>query len=179
VLEEAVFRRILVALGDGSTADRLGSAAANIALRSDAEVVFVHVADISGCCSVVDHPALHEHEQDLLRSQVEKLASRGLSARSEHRITASGRVAERLLEVAVESRADLLIIASARPGRLRGRSQRRVVHKVLHDAPCQVFVMPHAAAEPARPADRPGLPTSPHPVRQAARRLARRRNVGG
>ncbi len=154
VLEEAMFHRILVAWGDGSNGDPLGDAATNLASRGDAEVLFVHVGDIGGCCAAVDHPALHEHEQGHLQAQVEKMASRGIRARSEQRLTASGRVAEHLLDVAVESRADPLIIAGAHPGRLRGRSQRCVLEKLLREAPYPVLVLSQAAPEPAR-AERP------------------------
>src|SRR5215813_6900163 len=90
----------------------------------------------------MDHPALHEHEHELLRSLVESLAARGVRARGEVRVTTSGRIAEHLLDAAAEWRADLLVATAGRPGRLRGRPWRRVLGRLLDGGACPVLVLP-------------------------------------
>jgi len=142
VPEPAVFQRILVAVGDGSCADQLVTGVAGLASTGDAEVLLVHVSDCNVCCGAMDHPALHEHEHELLRSLIERLAACGVNARGEARVTASGRIAEHLLDAAAEWRADLLVAAAGRPGRLRGRPWRRVLARLLDDGACPVLVLP-------------------------------------
>ena len=71
-----MFSRIVVAVGDGSDADRLEAAAGRLAAGTDAEVLLVHVADRQVCCGGSDDPALHQHD-DLLRRLVENLGGRG------------------------------------------------------------------------------------------------------
>jgi nucleotide-binding universal stress UspA family protein len=144
VPEGAVFRRFLVAVGDSSCTDQLVTDVARLASTCEAEVLLVHVSDCNVCCGAMDHPALHDHEHELLWSLVESLAGRGVRSRSELRVTTSGRIAEHLLDAAAEWRADLLVAASGRSGRLRGRSWRRVLAKLLDDAACPVLVVPAA-----------------------------------
>jgi nucleotide-binding universal stress UspA family protein len=146
----ARFRRIVVEVGDGSQATQLETAVARVA-SGDAEVRLVHVSDRGGCCAAVDHPALHEPERELLSSMVARLSARGIRARSEQRATASGRVAEHLLDAAVECAADLLIVGPSEAGRLRGRSRRRVVQRVVRESTCPVLVLPRESTQALRP----------------------------
>jgi len=85
VPELAVFQRILVAVGDGSCADQLVTGVAGLASTGDAEVLLVHVSDCNVCCGAMDHPSLHEHEHELLRSLIERLGACGVKARGEAR----------------------------------------------------------------------------------------------
>lgn len=117
--EPAVFQRIPVAVGDGSCADQLVTGVAGLASTGDAEVLLVHVSDCNVCCGAMDHPALNEHEHELLRSLIERLAACGVRARGEARVTTNGR-----------------------PGRLRGRPWRRVLARLLDDGACSVLVLP-------------------------------------
>ncbi|HYW25686.1 MAG TPA: universal stress protein [Terriglobales bacterium] len=140
--EPAAFERIMVAVGDGSRAAQLVVSVAGLASAGAADVLLVYVSDCSVCCGATDHPALHEHERELLQSLVDGLCARGVRARSELRVTASGRVAAHLLDAAADWRADLLVAAAGRPGPLRGRPWRRVLAKLLNDAECPVLVLP-------------------------------------
>src|SRR5215472_1822457 len=93
----------------------LGAATAELATSTEAEVLFVHVADCNVCCGAQDHPALHAHERDLLEHLVAELTGRCIRSRGEQRVTASGRVAEHMLDAIAEFQADLLIVPAPRP----------------------------------------------------------------
>ena len=149
--EPVVFQRILVAVGDGSCAEQLLAGVAGLASGGDAEVLLVHVSDCNVCCGAMDHPALHAHERELLGSLVQGLSALGIRARGDMRVTTSGRVAEHLLDAAAEWRADLLIAADGRSGRLRGGPWRRLLAKLLHDAVCPVLVLPRPQSAAAGP----------------------------
>ena len=151
-----MFHKIVVAIGDCSCADQLKAAAISLASGTDAEVLFVHVSEWSACCGAADHPALHEHERDLLTLLVDNLAARGIRAGSERRVTASGRVVQHLLDVATESSADLLIVPAGREGRLRGGSWSRVVGRLLREAPCPVLVLRSSPSAATRQVPAPG-----------------------
>jgi len=81
--EPAAFERIMVAVGDGSRAAQLVVSVAGLASAGAADVLLVYVSDCSVCCGATDHPALHEHERELLQSLVDGLCARGVRARSE------------------------------------------------------------------------------------------------
>jgi nucleotide-binding universal stress UspA family protein len=98
----------------------------------------------------MDHPALHEHECELLQSLVESLGVLGVQARSELRVTPTGRIAEHLLDVAAEWRADLLIAAAGRPGHFRGRPWWQALERLLREAPCPVLVLPREPSKASR-----------------------------
>jgi nucleotide-binding universal stress UspA family protein len=136
------FKRILVAVDDGSYADQLVAAAAGLTSQEGAPVLVVHVSELAACCGAVDHPALHAHEHAAVRSLVEGLRTRGVQAQSQLRTTTSGRVAEHLLDVAEGWHADLVLAAVGQPGRFRGRPWRRVLEKLLDEAPCPVLLLP-------------------------------------
>lgn len=139
-----MFRRIVVVLGDGSYADQLGAAAISLAAGADAEVVFVQVGECSACCGPPDHPALREHERDLLSVLLEKLSARGIRARGEQRVTVTRRVSRHILDAVEQSSGDLLIIAAGQSGRFRSLSHRRLIARLLREAPCPVYVVPVA-----------------------------------
>lgn len=150
-----MFHKIVVAVGDGSCADQLESAAISLASGTDAEVLFVHVSEWSACCGAIDHPALHEHERDLLTLLVDNLA-RGMRAAREQRVTASRRVVQHFLDVATELSADLLIVPAGRPGRLRGGSWSRVIGRLMREAPCPVLVLRPSPSVATRQVAAPG-----------------------
>jgi nucleotide-binding universal stress UspA family protein len=113
------FKRILMAVDDGSYADQLVTAAAGLTSQEGAQVLVVHVSELAACCGAVDHPALHAHEHAAVRSLVESLRTWGVQAQSQLRTTTSGRVAEHLLDVAEGWHADLVLAAVGQPGRFR------------------------------------------------------------
>lgn len=131
-----------MAVGNGGGVNGLVDAAAELALDGEADVLLVHVADCNVCCGAQDHPALHAHERELLERLVEELAGRGVRSRSEQKATVSGRVAEHMLDAAAEFGADLLVVPGARPGRIRGRPQRRLIQRLQRGASCPVLVVP-------------------------------------
>lgn len=130
--DATMFGRIVVA---SATAHTLTS------LDRRRSASFVQVAECSACCGPPDHPALREHERDLLRVVVERLLAHGIRARGEQRVTVSGRASRHILDAVEESRGDLLI-AAGQSGRFRSLSHRRLIARLLRVAPCPVFVLP-------------------------------------
>src|SRR5262249_56023967 len=80
--------------------------------------------------------------EGVVRWVIGRLGACGVKARGEARVTTNGRIAELLLDAAAEWRADLLVAAAGRPGRLRGRPWRRVLARLLNDGACPVLVLP-------------------------------------
>lgn len=143
-----MFSRIVVAVGDDSTAEQLQANCARLAAGTGAEVLFCTWP--STMPVVAQWTALHAHERDLLQLLVEDLTSRGIRAHSEHRVTASGRIAQHLLDAAAEFHADLVIVATGQSRWFGGRSQRRLVQKLLTDSACPVLVLPRRRTQEGR-----------------------------
>ncbi|MGH9739090.1 MAG: universal stress protein [Candidatus Acidiferrales bacterium] len=138
------FRKILIAVDDSPFAAHAASIGIELAKSLGAAVGFVHVFDPSvgpGTTWGVPADRLAEMSENaaiqLLVSFREQVHS-GVEVRD---FAEPGKPASKIVDVATEWLADLLVIGSHGRGRIEGALLGSVSQEVLHHAPCPVLVV--------------------------------------
>ncbi len=146
-----MYRRILIAVDAAHLADSAIPVAAEIAKRSDAEVVVVHVRDIE------NELGSREESFEIVDGAVGRLAALGIRAAGEVRSIAHGHLAQEIARAAREHEADLVALGSHGRGDLGALLLGSVSHRVaaLLDVPVLIV----------RPAGKP----APYETGQEAR----------
>lgn len=138
------FKRILIAVDDSAFAARAADVGVELAKSLQAEVGFVHVFDPS-----VGPGATWGMPADRLLDMSERAAKRllatvreGTAIRSNvPEFIESGKPAFKIVEVAKNWPADLIVMGSHGRGKIGTLLLGSVAHGVLHHAPCPVLVV--------------------------------------
>jgi nucleotide-binding universal stress UspA family protein len=137
---QSPFRRILLAVGGDS--DRSGAAielAADVALRSGAEVIVTHVARPAR--SREREIAALRSARDLADEVAAELTQIGVRSDSEIRVASGHDVAHAISEMARERKADLVVMGSRGLSDAGGLLFGSVSHGVIEESQCPVLVV--------------------------------------
>jgi nucleotide-binding universal stress UspA family protein len=134
-------RKILVGTDTTAAADIAVEAAADLARRSDAELLVVQVRPDSAVRDAADPKKTADPDGYLARmpARFPAVAVRSWSE--------PGDPAERLVEVAERERADTIVLGNRGTHGSRWRVRESVPELVLRHAPCSVFIVDTRAAQ--------------------------------
>ncbi len=147
-----MFRKILVGVDGSESALRAVDLAAGLSKAHDAQIVLMHVAQLSAIADQALKMSATEHLKENPKGIMEKLSqdvldqarARALQAgASEGRISdamADGDQARRLIQTAKREEADLIVLGSRGRGRLEGLLLGSVSQKVAALAPCACLI---------------------------------------
>jgi nucleotide-binding universal stress UspA family protein len=128
-----MFEKIVLAVDGSEQSRKAVPLAADLAKKSDAEVIVVHVRE-----HVVDLGGVWEQESRsraaaIVDAACKELEAAGVTARADVRrsLAGSGRIAQEIIEAADEEDADLIVMGSRGVSDLRGLLLGSVAHKVL------------------------------------------------
>jgi nucleotide-binding universal stress UspA family protein len=143
------YERIVVAVDFSQDSLAALGSVKELARRLGSELILLHVSE---ALKVVPGSGLAEDERQAwqaeLDAEVKRLADEGLRARG---IVRGGfPVADEILAVAAEERADLLVIGTLGRTGLKERLLGTIADEVMRRAPCPVLVVRHADAAPPR-----------------------------
>jgi universal stress protein E len=152
-LRQAVPKRLLVAVDDDDVTDWVLGWARMFSERFGADVTALHIVSNAVLSHVLSMTALTagNREMDEARIQGEfrqeadrwlhRIGAAGLPRERVDYRTAFGHPAEEILTAAMELDADLVIMGSRRPGKLRRAVLGSVASEVLHRAPRPVLIV--------------------------------------
>jgi nucleotide-binding universal stress UspA family protein len=128
-----MFEKIVLAVDGSEQSRKAVPLAVDVARKSDAEVVVVHVRE-----HVVDLGGVWEQESQsraaaIVDAACKDLGEAGVKARASVRrsLAGSGRIAQEIIEAADEEEADLIVMGSRGVSNLRGLLLGSVAHKIL------------------------------------------------
>jgi nucleotide-binding universal stress UspA family protein len=133
-------RSVVIALKERGEAAGLAAVSAALA-ESEGRVEVVHVVEHRSHRALATAEHAVAHALDLLRA-------RGITARGHVDVTGEGGVAERLVERARTSGAELVVVGSRGLGHVGGLVGGSVSHALLADLDVPVLVLPRAARAP-------------------------------
>jgi nucleotide-binding universal stress UspA family protein len=135
-------KRILLAVNGFPTSQAALAACAEIALRFDAEVTALAVREREITGGVVWERRRPIDTAELVSVASYRLRRAGLNVRGLVRRALEGRVADEIVFAAHELKADLIVIGSRTPSRLRGLLFGSVSQRVLRRTDIPVLVVP-------------------------------------
>lgn len=149
-----MFEHILVAVDGSEHAAKAVDLAADLAARYDAELTVLNVMVDAGASTIppeLEQYAALEHvfvtERDLLENAARAVVETAANRVAEKGLTRPGtkvvvgRPAPRIVEVAEETEADLIVLGSRGLGALESMLLGSTSHKVAHLAPCTVVAV--------------------------------------
>jgi nucleotide-binding universal stress UspA family protein len=161
----SAFRRAILALAGGSCDDRIVHLAAELGRLAHAELVGVHVVEVSWAMPLDADIASQSEEAQQILDHAEMTAEQ-LKARLEPVLLQAREVGAALVDEATERGADLLVVGLPYRKRFGGDFViGRTIPYVLKHAPCEVWVV------------REPIPAEPVPV--AAATVATAAGSGG
>src|SRR6266540_770925 len=107
-----MFERMLLAVDGSEPAKRAAEVAVDLARKTHAEVVVVHVKERDVTWGGGVDPETAEGAHDLVDETVRTMKDREVSARGEVHVSVYGRAARVILETANEAGADLIVMGS-------------------------------------------------------------------
>jgi nucleotide-binding universal stress UspA family protein len=135
-------KRILLAVNGFPTSQAALGACAEIADRFGAEVIALAVREREITAGIVWERRQPIDTAELVSVATYRLRRAGLSVRGAIRSALEGRVALEIIYAAHELKADLIVIGSRAPSRLRGLLFGSVSQRVLRHADIPVLVVP-------------------------------------
>ena len=148
-----MFQKILVGVDGSESALRAVSLGGTLSQTFDAQLVLVHVVQISAIAEQAINMSATEHLKENPKSIMEKLSQEVLEkarrqaneagVRDDHieKITVDGDQARQLIQIAERQNADLIIVGSRGRGRLEGLLLGSVSQKVAALAPCPCLIV--------------------------------------
>lgn len=136
-----MYDTIVVAIDGSDCAIRAVSVAGELAQAFAAEVVVVHLAETIAAWTAAVEAETPEEALNLTDLEVRRLKDMGVSARGEAYSSVRGAVPHRIVELAGEAGADLIVMGSRGRGDLSGLLLGSVAHKVLHLSKVPVLVV--------------------------------------
>lgn len=128
-----MFEKIVLAVDGSQQSQKAVPLAIDIAKKSAADVVVVHVRE-----HMVDQGGVWEQESEsrargIVDGACKELEGAGVTARAEIRrsLAGSGRIAQEIIDTADEEEADLIVMGSRGVSNLRSLLLGSVAHKVL------------------------------------------------
>jgi nucleotide-binding universal stress UspA family protein len=146
------FKRMLIAIEDGTSDELVVDAGLDLAVDEGAEVIFVHVVSIMGESVVPTGEVARVPDRatnEVLSEACEKAHSLGLEATSELLI---GYPARQIALVADDRDVDLIVVGSRRLSALKRAVLGSTSRALLAESSRRVLVVPLAAENPAREA---------------------------
>jgi nucleotide-binding universal stress UspA family protein len=136
-----MFEKILYADDRSEPARRALPAVIDIARKSAAEVLVMHVRETDVAKGFPIEREAAEDARELVETAVRDIKDAGVSARGEIYRAPSGYAATAIIQEAAEFDADLIVMGSRGLGELAGLLVGSTAHKVLHLAKCPVLVV--------------------------------------
>ncbi len=135
-------KRILLAVNGSPTSQSVLAACTGIAERFGAEVIVLSVREREITGGVVWERRKPIDTAELVSVATYRIGRAGLSVRGIVRSALEGRVADEIVYAARELKADLIVIGSRTPSRLRGLLFGSVSQRVLRRTDIPVLVVP-------------------------------------
>ncbi|MGH3031643.1 MAG: universal stress protein [Gaiellaceae bacterium] len=145
-------RPLLCCVDDSETARAAARYARDLSRRLSLELVLVHVAGTADAPGTSAAPGGHARLADAQREEGEEAlarAARDAGVGEARRRLEFGSVVGRLLAVAVDEDAEMIVLGSRGRGRMRAAALGSVAAETATKAPCPVLVVSPAAAERA------------------------------
>jgi nucleotide-binding universal stress UspA family protein len=136
-----MFDRILVAVDGSPKSEKTIAVALDLARRYGSAVTVVHVREherYEGSDVDLGPPIPAE---DLVNDALAEFSQAGIDARGEIRRVSSGSTPEQIVEVAGQSRADLIIMGSRGMTEWKSLLLGGVATKVVHQAECPILLV--------------------------------------
>ena len=147
-----MFRKILVGVDGSESALKAVALAAALSEAHDAQLVFVHVVQLSAIADQVLKISATEHLKEKPKGIMEKLSQNVLDRARKHAlqagasearittVTTDGNQARRLIQEAKRRKADLIVLGSRGRGRMEGLLLGSVSQKIAALAPCPCLI---------------------------------------
>ena len=147
-----MFRKILVGVDGSESALKAVGLAAELSRVHEAQLVLVHVVQISAIADQVLKMSATEHLKESPKGIMEKLSQNVLDKARKHAlragvsdeqvatVTTDGNQAGQLIQTAKRRKADLIVLGSRGRGRLEGLLLGSVSQKVAALAPCPCLI---------------------------------------
>lgn len=136
-----MFEKILYADDRSEPAKRALPAVIDIAKKSAAEVLVMHVRETDYLKGMPVEREAAEDATELVEGAVREIKDAGVSARGEVYSAPYGYAATAIINEAAETGADLIVMGSRGLGELAGLLVGSTAHKVLHLAKCPVLIV--------------------------------------
>jgi len=136
-----MFRKILVPVDGSEHSEKALSLVEEFASKFGSEVLVFHVREKwvgRGGSWDVD---LTEEDVNVAEEAAQKLAGKGVNAKSERQTALSGHAAQGIVRAADDNSADVIVMGSRGLSDWSGLLVGSVTHKVLHMAPCPIVVV--------------------------------------
>ena len=147
-----MFRKILVGVDGSESALKAVALAAALSEAHDAQLVFVHVVQLSAIADQVLKISATEHLKENPKGIMEKLSQNVLDQARKHAlqagaleerittVTTDGNQARQLIQAAKRRKADLIVLGSRGRGRMEGLLLGSVSQKIAALAPCPCLI---------------------------------------
>ena len=147
-----MFRKILVGVDGSDSALQAVALAAGLCKTHGAQLVLIHVVQLSAIADQVLKISATEHLKDDPKGIMDKLSQQVLDQARKHAVeagasdekistlTADGDQARQLIQAAKRSEADLIVLGCRGRGRLEGLLLGSVSQKVAALAPCACLI---------------------------------------
>ena len=143
---------LLCCVDDSDTARAAARYARDLSSPLSLELVLVHVAGTAAAPGASAAPGGHARLVEAQKEEGEEVlarAARDAGVGDARRRLEFGSVVDRLLAVAAEEEAEMIVLGSRGRGRMRAAALGSVAAEVATKAPCPVLVISPAAAERA------------------------------
>jgi len=127
-----MFERIVVAVDESETAERVLAATQELAILSRAEVWILHVVEREVSKFTVSSQETTAEARAFVEAAVQKLASAGVAAHGELAHAVYGYAAREIINLASERDAGVIVMGSRGRGDLAGLLVGSTAHKVIH-----------------------------------------------
>jgi len=127
-----MFERIVVAVDESETAERVLAAAQELAVLSGAEVWLLHVVGREVSKFAVSSQETTAEARAFVDAAVQKLASAGVAAHAEVAHAVYGYAAREIINLARAHDAGVIVMGSRGRGDLAGLLVGSTAHKVIH-----------------------------------------------
>lgn len=147
-----MFKKILVGVDGSESALHAVALAGTLSATHDAEVILVHVVQLSAIADQVLKMSATEHlkedpkgimeklSQDVLDQAREQAVKAGASDGRVSTVSADGDQARQLIKVAKTRKADLIVLGTRGRGRMEGLLLGSVSQKIAALAPCHCLI---------------------------------------
>ena len=147
-----MFRKILVGVDGSEAAARAVALAAALSATHRAQLILVHVVQLSAIADQVLKISATEHLKEDPKGIMEKLSQTVLDNARKHAlqagasegqittVTTDGSQAQQLVQAAKRRKADLIVVGSRGRGRMEGLLLGSVSQKIAALAPCPCLI---------------------------------------
>ncbi len=147
-----MFRKILVGVDGSEAAARAVALAAALSATHRAQLILVHVVQLSAIADQVLKISATEHLKEDPKGVMEKLSQTVLDKARKHAlqagalegqittVTTDGNQAQQLVQAAKRRKADLIVVGSRGRGRMEGLLLGSVSQKIAALAPCPCLI---------------------------------------